>query len=436
MYKALEFPTHEDPIVTIGWVNDTPKANGADNRIIAPVRGEHLKALYLPIAVEKALTNVCHVNHAVTSNIGAGENLNIISEASVYQVFLDKFAQACDNEKGGTTVTAVTVPQLPEGPVFVLTFNDQTTQEADGIASWFKSLLNMVGKNPDDLKPKPLQKRVLWRILRHHVHRVDRYLYGLIASINECIDHCLRHGETNDCATVQELRKLKSRAEFPRHVLTSDASQDKFLSDCETVIKAALAMKNTALDKSIQSRARQGQVTEASCWCSLRHFIGRFLSYRQAAEVITSAATKWPELFDKCAMRVVPSSWKAMGVSKPLSRLCHYYFTNHPDKIRVRSQHSNIYPCWRLPDVFKKFKNQGHAAIKARDRMVDCIIRPVTQDPIKTLQDKLARRKPYDSNTYTSIPHQFRSGSDSGDESGVALRMSSATTQTLRAEGS
>jgi hypothetical protein len=201
--------------------------------------------MYLPIAVEKALTEICHAYKAVTSDVIAGENLNLLAEASVYHAFLNKVAQACDNAKGGDTVTAVTVKQAPGGPVFVLAFNRRSPEEAEVIAGFLRNLFTLVRQNPENLNPKPLQKRVLWRILRHHVNRVEHYLNGLIEAIMECVEYCLRHGETNgekcflielrnikepnvvDSATIQELRKLKTRAEFPRDIWTSESTKDK-----------------------------------------------------------------------------------------------------------------------------------------------------------------------------------------------------------------
>jgi hypothetical protein len=62
--------------------------------------------------------------------------------------------------------------------------------------------------------------------------------------------------------------------------------------------------------------------------------------------------------------------------------------------------------------------------------MMDRIIQSVTQDAVKTLQDKFARRKTHDSNTYTSIPRwhdsDFESESDSDyDSDSVSLESGS-----------
>ena len=106
-------------------------------------------------------------------------------------------------------------------------------------------------------------------------------------------------------------------------------------------------------------------------------------------------------------------SKKVIGTSKPLCRLCHYYFTNHREKVQVRPQHPNLYLNWRLPDVYE---DQGDEAIQARAMMVDFIIYRVTQDAIKTLHDRLARFKRRDTNTYSSNPSRFDSDTESSDE--------------------
>jgi hypothetical protein len=214
-------------------------------RIPVPLECHRLEAMYLPIAVEKALTEVCHANKAVTSDAIGGDNLSLLSEVSVYHAFLDKIAQSCDHQRGGDTITAVTVEQAPQGPIFVLAFNRRTRSQARHIADFLRNLLSYVGQNPDNLNSKPLKKRVLWRILLHHVHRLKHYLKGVAKAIHQCIEYCERHGEIEgkkallirpeggnsadllDSETMQKLRWLQLRTEFPRDIWTSDNSQNE-----------------------------------------------------------------------------------------------------------------------------------------------------------------------------------------------------------------
>lgn len=178
------------------------------DRILVPLQRHHLEAMYLPIAVEKALTEICRANKTVTSEVVGRETSSLLSEISVYHAFLDKIAQSCDHRKGGDSITSVTAQQAPEGPVFVLAFNRLTLSQARHIAAFLRNLLTYVGQNPDNLKGKPLQKRVLWRILLHHVDRLELYLNGIAEALQDCIEYCERHGETDG--------EINSRAGFNR----------------------------------------------------------------------------------------------------------------------------------------------------------------------------------------------------------------------------
>lgn len=69
------------------------------------------------------------------------------------------------------------------------------------------------------------------------------------------------------------------------------------LSDCEKFIKAIEHTKNTPLHGEIDRNANQLAQHTAFNWCQLRHLLGRLYSFRQAAEVITTAPSTWPEFF-------------------------------------------------------------------------------------------------------------------------------------------
>lgn len=78
------------------------------------------------------------------------------------------------------------------------------------------------------------------------------------------------------------------------------------MSDCETLIKAVQATKNTSIDKVIHSYASQGDSESSYIWCELRHVLGRLHSFRQAAEVIEGAPIKWPTLFNSFKVSYLP----------------------------------------------------------------------------------------------------------------------------------
>jgi hypothetical protein len=79
------------------------------------------------------------------------------------------------------------------------------------------------------------------------------------------------------------------------------------ISDCETLIKAIKSLGQIAIDTLISQRAKDGEMTRSEPWCKLRHFLGRWLSYRQAALGIVAVSERWPELFHDFEITMLPS---------------------------------------------------------------------------------------------------------------------------------
>lgn len=51
-------------------------------------------------------------------------------------------------------------------------------------------------------------------------------------------------------------------------------------------------------------------MTRSEPWCQLRHYLSRWHSYRQAAELITTTPKRWPNLFRDYEILMLPSSEK------------------------------------------------------------------------------------------------------------------------------
>lgn len=45
------------------------------------------------------------------------------------------------------------------------------------------------------------------------------------------------------------------------------------------------------------------------------------------------------------------NDWMYIGGSKPMCKLCSYYFEEHRSGVEHRPCHGNLYPSWRVPDV-------------------------------------------------------------------------------------
>ncbi|CAH0016428.1 unnamed protein product [Clonostachys rhizophaga] len=92
--------------------------------------------------------------------------------------------------------------------------------------------------------------------------------------------------------------------------------------------------------------------------------------------------------------------WKYIGSSKPTCKLCHYYFQEHGSGVGHRICHSNLYPCWRLPDVPV---SAGTAGERDRQVIYDRIIERVRSDAFDIIGKKAAPRyRMHDSNTFSA----------------------------------
>ncbi|GAB1318155.1 hypothetical protein MFIFM68171_08365 [Madurella fahalii] len=95
-----------------------------------------------------------------------------------------------------------------------------------------------------------------------------------------------------------------------------------------------------------------------------------------------------------------------IGSSKPTCRLCDLYFhAPSGPNIEVRKSHLNLYYNWRAPDVYRQ---DGAAAEQARKTILESMIASIKHQTMKTIVDRLAVGKRYDSNTTTSYPFSTR----------------------------
>ncbi|TDZ16498.1 hypothetical protein Cob_v010677 [Colletotrichum orbiculare MAFF 240422] len=464
------------------------------------------RLLYEPIVLEYALQMACRGGRRVFNELPAVENDSLATQAQAFHCFVDKLAQVCDNERGGDTVTACAILKTPQGPEFILASNGRDEDKLQEVKEFAESLLDFASSNPLGLSQKPLVKQVLWRILRFNLPRVAVYLDKVAEHLDACIADCERRQKTKK-DLIGSLESLKLKVEFPRDI-ASGGIQDKFLSDCEKLLRAILAMKGTPLDRAIRDKAKEGEMTSSEPWCELRHYLGRLFSFRQAAHAIVGATDRFSEMFKDITVTTIPpsallpkpiarspsltaaaiimrmemdegeqehyleeahemetlfdvnrliqcqvgkrtfrprvhaevlvhdhvlsriaeqgvgywNSWKYIGSSKPTCRLCHYYFSTHPDHVQVRKTHYNLYPNWCLPGFFPRPES---ATMDPKTlHILQQVTERVQDDARKTLDDKRPLGKGHDSNTYTTQPPEFRNGySDSLSMSDMASQL-------------
>jgi len=95
--------------------------------------------------------------------------------------------------------------------------------------------------------------------------------------------------------------------------------------------------------------------------------------------------------------------WQYIGVSKPLCRLCRYYFNIIPTPVQFRDSHPNTYPNWRLPDIRPRSTSAKDTQEANEEwlEIMDQMKARVYLDLRRVLVEKTTDRKMNDSNTYT-----------------------------------
>jgi hypothetical protein len=97
-------------------------------------------------------------------------------------------------------------------------------------------------------------------------------------------------------------------------------------------------------------------------------------------------------------------NWQYIGCSKPVCKLCHYYFSTHPSGVQVRGTHGNLYRNWRMPDYADVYGlHTKEEALAKRHEILRAITGQLRQDVLRALSEKITDYRPCDSNTISSF---------------------------------
>lgn len=80
------------------------------------------------------------------------------------------------------------------------------------------------------------------------------------------------------------------------------------------------------------------------------------------------------------------NGWMYIGCSKPLCRLCKYYYLEHGSVVGHRGSHGNLYLNWRFPDVLEA---QGECALRRRADMLERLLRKVRNDAFDLVRKRV-----------------------------------------------
>ncbi|TQN68329.1 hypothetical protein CSHISOI_07123 [Colletotrichum shisoi] len=120
------------------------------------------------------------------------------------------------------------------------------------------------------------------------------------------------------------------------------------------------------------------------------------------------------------------NGWVYIGSSKPLCRLCQYFFEEHRSGVEHRSSDENLYISWRVPDVRV---SEGELGEESRQIMVDRMLRRIRKDAInlirKTVHPTFRDHDSLTSSVRLTLDGRWGTISDASDVSDVASVMGS-----------
>ncbi|KAF4999909.1 hypothetical protein FGRMN_2147 [Fusarium graminum] len=248
---------------------------------------QQLELLYEPIVLEHTLQKAGKLPAYAQEDESPETYETEFEDLRAFKFYVNKLAQVCDNERGGDTISALAVLQGTSGPHYVFGSNWKDKRALETTESFMRALLTLVGKKSDDVKTMTLGKQALRFILLFNIPRLREYLNSLTNAVKECLENCRKKEEDEG----------KSRLGYVQPAI----------SEFQTLINVIVEMEKDKTPAIISQRAKDGEMTRSEPWCKLRHFLGRWISYRKAALGIVAISERWPALFQDFEITMIPS---------------------------------------------------------------------------------------------------------------------------------
>ncbi|KXH38778.1 hypothetical protein CNYM01_03512 [Colletotrichum nymphaeae SA-01] len=291
-------------------------ADGLDHPISLELC-KRLNRFYEALILLSSLMQACsrngqQPNKAPSDVSEPGDNYRMTQEC-----LMNKLAQLCDNRRGGDTVTAVAIIQLPDCLVYAFASNQRSPKEIKEAETFLLDLFEYLSQTSasssdfmEDATSKPASS-ILEKILAFNHERVQCYRIGLVQGLTKCIEDCDRRGSVHE----------------------------KSSQDDEALVRAAADLRQSLIYHSIVDRGKLGRFDESPHWAELQHFIGRLVSYLRATQTIFVARRRHPELFDIDSIKI-----KFIASSKPLPNPMNAFQAglNPLQRQTVRSAHDLI----------------------------------------------------------------------------------------------
>ncbi|KAG9258140.1 uncharacterized protein F5Z01DRAFT_320699 [Emericellopsis atlantica] len=254
-----------------------------------------LQRLREPIIFCKALSRSCETTSVRTDSSVPTP----LSEHELFQKFVYKIALVCDNQLSPDSITAVSVMEDDDVYWFLFACNKVTHEGGSLVAEHIISLLRVVRDGASqDVSSTVMRHKMLERILLFNRPNVQRYIKWMIYWASDLWDAA-------DQALGKDAQLRERICKVVSCVYISDLDQstdEEYLESCFASFRAmGLFLKGL---KTFPS----GPFGKKSSWGELKHCFSRLHAYRDAANCIADAATRWPNLFEHFKVHHVPSS--------------------------------------------------------------------------------------------------------------------------------
>ncbi|KAK2057587.1 hypothetical protein LY76DRAFT_92067 [Colletotrichum caudatum] len=273
----------------------------------------------------------------------------------------------------------------------------------DAMATGFSLVMNQ-GANADDPETSHA-----WCQLRHHLGRL--YSYRQAAEV--IVETCRERPELFAGFAVAFVPHSRPRRlPLPRTTAPSleGAIKEAFPDrDIQAYADRIEQLRGYGLEDHVRGRLEQRSVQQnVHCEVLLRDFLVR------------GGMARPQDYYDNGMF---------IATSKPPCRLCHYFFKDSENDFLVQSSHMNVYPKWRLPDVYEEEEGQGQgqdrdAVVARREELLDDLIWQMQQDTLDVVREQHSQWKRNDSRTESWAELSMHGG---GSDTRASGRFSSAS---------
>ncbi|ROT39949.1 hypothetical protein SODALDRAFT_332098 [Sodiomyces alkalinus F11] len=272
------------------------------------------RRFYESIVFGVALKNIFHNNFEVSDRTPNSEPDANEGAEQAYHRFVYRLAHICDNEKGGSTVTAIAVLEEPDCIRYLVGSNERKGQQEVEVKDFLTKILRMVGKWDHQATDEhtTLCTALFRSILQFNLPRIKAYLAHLAKALDLCIDHCDRdiNGMNRDSEYIKGvLSTLRTMTGFHPN---REMEHGDYMLACQRLIREIHRNhKISRINEAIVERAKEGQIDSSDHWVDLRHVLGRLHAYYQDVETIIGARRRWVQLFHDFEVTVIQSSQPA-----------------------------------------------------------------------------------------------------------------------------